>query len=153
MMWMSLSSSYITTTHMNWLPLCTWFHQFENEKVLTLLKPQPESKTKLGIYQLFMPSVGVIRWRQLMALGNRQQSKWQRGANHCSLWVMSPPIWAILHRKQQNSSQHVMVNMLRGTLQWQNVGRKSGPTKLVEEELQPPNFVHSHQHQLHFLKM
>ena len=58
---------------------------------------------------------------------------------------------ATLHRKQQNWSQHIMVNMLRRALQWQDVGRKSWPTKLVEEQLQPPNFVHSHQHQLHFL--
>ena len=49
-----------------------------------------------------------------------------------------------LHRKQQNSSQHIMVNMLKGALHLQNEGRKSRPTKLVEEQLQPPNFVHSH---------
>ena len=47
-----------------------------------------------------------------------------------------------LHRKQQNSSQHIMVNMLRGALHLQNEGRKCRPTKLVEEQLQPPNFVH-----------
>ena len=47
-----------------------------------------------------------------------------------------------LHCKQQNSSQHIMVNMLRGALHLQNEGRKSRPTKLVEEQLQPPNFVH-----------
>ena len=58
-----------------------------------------------------------------------------------------------LHRKQQNSSQHIMVNMLRGALHLQNEGRTSRPTKLVEEQLQPPNFVHPHQHQLRFLKM
>ena len=58
-----------------------------------------------------------------------------------------------LHHKQQNSSQHIMVNMLRGALHLQNEGRKSRPTKLVEEQLQPPNFVHPHQHQLRFLKM
>ena len=58
-----------------------------------------------------------------------------------------------LHRKQQNSSQHIMVNMLRGALHLQNDGRKSRPTKLVEEQLQPPKFVHPHQHQLRFLKM
>ena len=47
-----------------------------------------------------------------------------------------------LHRKQQNSSQHIMLNMLRGALHLQNEGRKSRPTKLVEEQLRPPNFVH-----------
>ena len=58
-----------------------------------------------------------------------------------------------LHRKQQNSSQHIMVNMLRGALHLQDEGRKCRPTKLVEEKLQPINFVHPHQHQLRFLKM
>ena len=78
--------------------------------------------------------------------GNQQQSKWQRGENPCPcpLWVMSPPISVTLHHKQQNSSQDVMVNTMRGALQWQNVGRKYGPTKLEEEKLRPPNFVHPH---------
>ena len=58
-----------------------------------------------------------------------------------------------LHRKQQNSSQHIMVNMLRGALHLQNEGRKSRPTKLIEEQFQPPDCVHPHQHQLRFLKM
>ena len=42
-----------------------------------------------------------------------------------------------LHCKQQNSSQHIMVNMLRGALIWQNEGRNSRTTTLVEEQLQP----------------
>ena len=77
-------------------------------------------------YSLFMPRAYGIG--KLTARGKSS-----------SLWVMSPPISATLHHKQQNSSQRVMANMLREA-QWQTLGRKSGPTKLVEEQFQPNKF-------------
>ena len=43
-----------------------------------------------------------------------------------------------LHCKQHNSSQHIMVNMLRGALIWQNEGRNSRTTTLVEEQTSAP---------------
>ena len=36
---------YYTITYVIWLPLCTWFPQFQNEQALTLLKPLQGSKT------------------------------------------------------------------------------------------------------------
>ena len=45
-------------------------------------------------------------------------------ANPCPFGEMSLPDSVTLHRKQQNSSRHVMVNILGGALQWRNLSKK-----------------------------